>query len=146
MTDNRLWVYHADHESKIILRRQLDKHFSAGWRESPALLSGFIKLHSQQIDELTVKHYDSAKERGADIDDKHARRLAVDEYVRHKSKFVDVMNDHANDDEWIKEKRFQLEKELQKDFGHDPDMRKYRGFNGMLKLDKLYRELENGDS
>lgn len=143
---NRLWVYHSEHESKIIIRRELNKYFNAGWKESPAELAGFISGQAEFMAQSSSHHKQSAESKGVSIDDDHARKLAINELGGHTVSFVKQMNKHANDDKWIKEQRDMLESNLKKDFGYDPDMRKYRGYNGMLKLDKLYRELENGNS
>ncbi|MAF42879.1 MAG: hypothetical protein CMI54_01745 [Parcubacteria group bacterium] len=143
---DRLWVYHAEHESKIIKRRELKKYLADDWRESPAELPGFLDKNKAFLKECECHHKKSAADLGDDIDDVKARKLAVNELGGHQAAFVEKMNKNINNDKWIKEQRDMLEDSIKKDFGIDPDMRKYRGYKGMLKLDKYYRELQNGNS
>jgi hypothetical protein len=146
MSDKRLWVYHADKEPKIILRHQLETHYNNGWRESPALCAGYTTKIKDTIEEFTIGQIETNKNKGNMVAKEDARKIAIDEIGRHQAGVIEQMNKNANDDKWIKEQRENLEQELIDNFGHNPDMRKYRGYKGLLRLDKLFREFENGNS
>ena len=146
MIDKRLWVYHAEHEPMIILRPQLGTHFDKGWRESPALCAGYTTKISDVIKVFADGQLKTNKAKGIEITKEHARKLAIDEIGRHQSSVNESLNDTINDKAKLKAAKKQLEKDIIKEFGIDPDMRKFKGVQGLQRLEELYRELENGNS
>lgn len=146
MTDKRLWVYHAEHKPMIILRPQLAVHFDDGWRESPAECAGYTTKIKDAIDVFADGQFETNKAKGHEITKEHARKLAIDEIGRHQTTVTDALNDTINDKAKLKAAKKDLEKEIIKKFGVDPDMRKFKGVQGLQRLEELYRELENGNS
>jgi hypothetical protein len=143
---DRLWVYHSDLEPKIIIKSEVESYHDDGWRESPALCNGYTDKIADTIEVFAQGQIETNKAKGIDVDKEHARRLAIDEIGRHQEGINQELNDTLNDKKKLKKAKKRIEKEMIEKFNHNPDMRKYKGVDGLERLEALYRELENGNS
>lgn len=136
------WIYHAEHEPKIINVDEFDTYNSGGWEDSPAKCEGFTSIPS--IKQAIKDAAKTGESHG--LSKKKAKNIAVHQTGQKIQKVADSVNEQINSKSAIKKAKREIEKKILKEFNEDVDLRSFVGYEGLRELQEYYKELKNGDN